>query len=144
MLKQAYDAGYQAAFDKLAGGPGSGVTGDNTEELDLPRSPYVSVGSRKDLLTNMHYRKLDVPVESIKYSCQSRYVPKKLQVFFDNPSLITEKPVDLLEVDEGGSSACYHIIDGNHRVAAARRLGIKTLNARVRKKAKKTYGKKST
>jgi len=133
-FKEAYEKGQRAYFAKLAGGPGSGVSGSNTTVIGLPKSEYVSVGSRKALLDNMHYRKRTIPLSSIKAVAQEKCVPSKLQKFFDHPDWITNDPIDVLEVEDG----VYHMIDGHHRYLAALGLGIKEIPARVRKKAKVT------
>lgn len=127
MIKQSYDAGYQAAFDKIAGGPGSGVTGNNTAKIEgYPRSKHISVATRKALLENMAYEKRMVPVSAISHIHQENYIPEKLERFLKDPSIVTKEPIDVL-VAQDEVTLC----DGAHRLLAAKKLGIKELPARV-------------
>ena len=143
MLKIAYEHGYSEAlsFYKIAGGPGSGVSGDNTAPIDMPHCPYVSIGTRKGILDNMHFTEKTVKVADVDHCGQENYVPSKLDKFISDPSLVTGKPIDVLEfVGEDGKK---HIscVDGHHRLLAAQKLGIKELKAHVRVKSPKTYDK---
>lgn len=109
-------------FNKTAGGPGSGVSGDNAKVIDfLEDSPLVSIGYRKKFMSE---RSPDlendmVPVKLIKYKGQEKYVPKKLEKFIkairNKETWPFEKAVDLLRDDDGN----YHILDGHHRTLAA-------------------------
>ena len=124
-------------FLKVAGGPGSGTSRDNTARVGLPRSPYISVGTRKGLLDNAYFRIKEIPLSAIVAVHQDNYVPEKLKKFDEHPDWITNTPIDVLEVEDGK----YHLVDGMHRYLAAKKHGLKTLKARVRKKSKKTNGK---
>ena len=127
MLKNAYTAGHEAAIEKLAGGPGSGVKGYNTATLTgYPRSKYVSVGTRKALLENMPYQKEMIQVADINAVSQDKYVPAKLQKFLKDPSIITKDPIDVLRAPD--ELAC---VDGHHRLLAALQLGLQELPAKV-------------
>ena len=118
---------------KTAGGPGSGkieratryITYDYT---DLKLSPLMSIGKRKAFMDSREPIEKDVkiPLSKIKYVCQEKYVPPKLEKFINNPDLL-ELPVDLLkDKDEQ-----YHVLDGNHRFLAAKLLKKKVLRANV-------------
>lgn len=131
MIKQA---SFLKGFEKTAGGPGSGVTGDNTKKIDiLPHSPIISIGKRKKFMENRspEMEKVQVLVENIKYKGQEKYVPKKLQKFMDaikkGETWMWEKPVVLLRDREGA----LHIIDGHHRALAAILSKRKSLSADV-------------
>lgn len=125
------------AFYKIAGGPGSGVAGKNTKPIDMPHSPYTSVGSRKGILENMHWVKRMIPLKDIKCVGQHKYVPKKLAAMVKKPEIVKENPIDVLQVGEHE----YHVVDGHHRYLAALKLGLKEIPARIRKKAAKTLEK---
>jgi hypothetical protein len=121
-------------FKKIAGGPGSGVTGDNTKKIDiLPHSPIISIGKRKKFMSNRspEMEKVQVLVENIKYKGQEKYVPKKLKKFMDaiskGETWMWEKPVILLRDRKGD----LHIIDGHHRALAAILSKRKSLSADV-------------
>jgi len=140
LLQSAYAAGENEALEKLAGGPGSGVKGYNTATLDMPKSPYVSVGTRKALLDNMDFHEEKIPLASITHVAQDKYVPKKVQGLLRNPDVVKEKPIDVLKVGD-----CHHVIDGHHRYLAAKSMGLDAIPARVRIKADKTFkGKKKS
>lgn len=121
---------FELGFMKSAGGPGSGVSGDNTDEITfLEESPLISIGFRKKffdenkpVLTNT-----EVSVDRIKYKGQQKMVPKKLVRMMLKWDEIKNKPVDLLK-DENGN---YHIIDGHHRGLAAILLKEKNIKANV-------------
>ena len=121
---------FRLGFYKMSGGPGSGVTGDNTDEISfLKESPLISIGYRKKfmekhspVLTNT-----EVDVSKIKYKGQKSMVPKKLVRMMLKWDDVKDKPVDLLK-DEHGE---YHIIDGHHRALAAILLKEKNLKANI-------------
>lgn len=117
------------------GGPGSGVGEDNTLPINMPHSPYTSVGTRKGMLQNMDYSEESVPMDSITHAGQEKYVPKKLEKIMQSWDNVKDKPIELLHVGDE-----YHIIDGHHRYLAAKKLGEKHINANVRVKAQKTMG----
>lgn len=125
--KTAHDANYfykQAMMNEMvkeAGGPGSGVTGDNTAEIDfLETSPLVSIGKRKKFME--HKTPVvteDISVDNIKYKGQEKCVPRKLQKFLDaiesGEKWPLEKPIDVIQDDNKD----YHLMDGHHRGIAA-------------------------
>lgn len=129
-------------FIKSAGGPGSGVSRDNTYRIadgDLLPSPFreISIGRRKGFMASSQPQDNIVEVAKIKYRGQEKYVPEKL-VRLQNAmrtSDVAEKPVHLLRDDAGD----LHTIDGHHRVLAAKRLGIKELKAKVYSMEKRAF-----
>ncbi len=114
------------------GGPGSGVSGDNTEPIDMPHSPYTSVGTRKGMLENMAHYEENVPMDSITHAGQEKFVPKKLEKVVNDWDSAKQNPIDLLKVGDE-----YHIIDGHHRYLAAKKMGEDSIKANVRVKAGK-------
>jgi hypothetical protein len=123
-----------AALDKAAGGPGSGVKGDNTLAIGLPMSKYVSVGTRKALLDNMPYYEDTVPMSQITAVGQEKYVPEKLNRMMNSPEDVLSKPIHLLRIadnDDDNGSDEYHVIDGHHRYLVARAKGVKEIHAKV-------------
>lgn len=117
---------FKAELKKEGGGPGSGVTGDNTLPIGLPLSQYVSVGSRKSILDNMPFYEDTVPMSKITAVAQKNYVPTKLNRMVDQDGILS-KPIDLLKVSEDE----YHVIDGHHRYLVARTKDKKSIRARV-------------
>lgn len=125
MEKNLEKRAFFRGFSKVAGGPGSGVTGDNAKKiddmLDLETSPIVTIGKRKEFMDNRSpdREKLAVLVEKIKYKGQEKYVPAKLKKFMDaikrGETWMWDKPVQLLR----DSNDDFHILDGHHRVLAA-------------------------
>lgn len=106
------------------GGPGSG--GGETKTIDMPLSDYVSVGTRKSLLTCMPFEEDEIDLADIVAVGQKTYVPKKRKNFVKNPDILKDLPVDLLKVADG-----YHVIDGHHRFLAAQDLKMPRIKARV-------------
>jgi hypothetical protein len=134
IISGAYSLGQEACLQKLAGGPGSGVKGYNTAHIGhYPKSPYVSVGTRKALLDNMDYHKDQINLKDVSHVAQDKYVPDKVQAMLKNPEIIDKKPIDVLQVGEK-----YHVVDGHHRFLVALLLGKHRLHANVRVKAEKT------
>jgi uncharacterized ParB-like nuclease family protein len=116
---------------KTAGGPGSGVGRDNTApiaEHELKQSDVIRIGKRKDLMSSLPCSLEDIAVNSVSHACQSNYVPSKLNGVMAamESGTLNDKPVDLLKVSDS-----YHVLDGHHRVMAAKRLGKEKLKARV-------------
>lgn len=136
LMFESYQHGFEEAlsFYKIAGGPGSGVSGKNTKPIEMPHSPHVSVGTRQGILKNMHYVEREIPLKDITHAGQSKYVPKKLTNLLGKPEVVREKPIQVLQVGEHD----FHVIDGHHRYLAAKKLGFKTIKACVYKKAAKT------
>lgn len=117
-------------FMKTAGGPGSGVTGENTDEISfLQESPLISIGYRKKFMEENSpvLNNTEVDVSRIRYKGQEKMVPKKLVRMMIKWDEVKDKPVDLIK-DENGD---YHIIDGHHRGLAAILLKEKTIKANV-------------
>lgn len=112
------------------GGPGSGVSGDNTEKIAMPHSPYTSVGTRKGMLDNMEYTEESITMDSITHVGQEKFVPRKLEKMVSNWDKVKDKPIDVLKVGDE-----YHVIDGHHRYLAAKEIGEDQIQARVRVKA---------
>ena len=125
---------FQEEWFKVAGGPGSGVSRNNTKEIkDMPQSDHVSVGTRTGLLRNMSYKEMSVRLSYITHVGQSKFVPSKLKKMVANWKEVKKNPIDLLKVSDHE----YHVIDGHHRFLAAKQLGEKTVNARVYEKRKR-------
>jgi 8-oxo-dGTP pyrophosphatase MutT (NUDIX family) len=127
------EAEFFKGFFKNAGGPGSGVTGDNTRVIDeLEESPIISIGYRKKFMED-HKPTLEnttVKVSLIKFKGQEKCVPKKLKGMIESAKKdksLFEKPVKLLRDEDGN----YHVIDGHHRVLAAIALGVEDIKADV-------------
>lgn len=141
MLASAYEHGFEEAlaFFKIAGGPGSGVSGNNTKEIDMPHSEHISVGTRKGLLDNAHYTEREIPMSEITHCGQSKYVPKKLAAMIKKPEIVRDIPICVLQVNEHE----FHCIDGHHRLLAAKKLGMKKIKAKVYKKSPKTMEKQA-
>jgi uncharacterized ParB-like nuclease family protein len=135
-VRDMYELGATWAFHKVAGGPGSGVKGYNTATIDMPKSKYVSVGTRKSLLDNMDYEVGEIKISDISHVAQDNFVPDKLQKFMKNSDLVTKNPIDVLKVGDK-----YHVCDGHHRYLAAKKLGIQKVQAKIRIKAEKTFKK---
>ena len=129
-----YGQDQEVSMSKLAGGPGSGVKGYNTAHIgSYPKSPYVSVGTRKALLDNMDYHKDEISLSDVSHVAQDKFVPDKLQEMLRKPEILDYKPIDVLMVGDK-----YHVVDGHHRFLAAIILGKQKLHANVRVKAEKT------
>jgi hypothetical protein len=111
---------------KSAGGPGSGISSDNTMYIGLPLSEYVSVGTRKALLENMSFKEVVVPISKITKVAQEKFVPKKLNEMMENKREVLLKPIDLLKINNE-----YHVVDGHHRFLVALKTGAKNIKARV-------------
>ena len=123
----------EEAEEKTAGGPGSGVSSDNTAYIledfsGLKMSPLISIGKRKAFMDANKPISTDtsISLEKVKYVCQEKYVPKKLSNFLESPDSET-KPIDvLIDKDEQ-----YHILDGHHRSLAAIKEGKETIKANI-------------
>lgn len=116
------------------GGPGSGVNYRNSVPMDLPMSEYISVGTRKGLINNGDYDIYDIPLDMITKVAQKNYIPHKVDGMMQKRDMLRQKPVDVLWVRGDG----YHMVDGHHRMMAAKILGMETLPARVYRKSEKT------
>jgi hypothetical protein len=133
-LSKTAGAACTTQLDKLGGGPGSGVRGDNTLPIGMKQSEHVSVGTRKALLDNMPFYEDTVDLDDITAVGQEKYVPAKLNRMVDDPEAI-KKPIDLLKVtDPKTGSVEYHVIDGHHRFLAAKKKGVAKLRARIYEK----------
>jgi len=119
--------GFNKYMQKVAGGPGSGVKGYNTATHPLPKSKHISVGTRKGMLDHMPYKEGKVAVNDVTHSCQDKFVPEKLQKFLKNPDWIRNNEVDILVIP--GKEVI--ITDGNHRLIAAKQLGMKDVPAKI-------------
>ena len=121
-------------LSKSAGGPGSGVSKDNTKKIDMPMSEHISIGKRKKQTKGVSSKSDDIPLSKIKKVCQEKYVPKKKKKFVDNWDEwdLDDEPVDILKV----SNDEYHVIDGHHKFLAAKELGKDKLKGNVYDKDK--------
>jgi hypothetical protein len=121
---------FRLGFLKTSGGPGSGVSGDNTDSISfLKESPLISIGYRKKFMDSNSPVLTDTEVDTskIKYKGQEKMVPKKLIRMMLKWDEIKDKPVDLIK-DENGD---YHVIDGHHRALAAILLKEKNIKANI-------------
>ena len=116
---------------KKDGGPGSGVVEDNTSEIIMPQSKFISVGTRKGLLENVHSTPMKVKMSDITHVGQAKYVPEKLKKMVDAFDQVKDKPIALLKVGDE-----YHVVDGHHRYLAAKKLGMKDIQADVYERTK--------
>ena len=119
--------GFNRYLEKIAGGPGSGVKGYNTATHPLPKSKHISVGTRKGMLDHMPYKEGKVKVNDVTHSCQDKFVPEKIQKFLKNPDWIRNNQVDILVIPEEE----IIITDGNHRLIAAKQLGMADVPAKI-------------
>lgn len=121
-------------FTKMAGGPGSGVTHENAQPIEiLEESPLMSIGKRSAFMERNKPIKtgVNIPIGKIQFRGQRKYVPKKLMGMImgvlKGDSSLWDKPAQFL-IDSQGQ---YHIIDGHHRVLAAIIIGRPTILADV-------------
>ena len=114
----------------VKGGPGSGGPDIETESIDMPQSPHISVGTRKGVLENMDYHEDEIPLDKITHVGQKKFVPAKLDKMLLNYGKVRKMPIDVLKVGDD-----YHVIDGHHRFLAAKNNEEPTINARVRVKS---------
>lgn len=128
----------QEEIEKIAGGPGSGVSRNNTKEIkNMPHSEHVSVGTRKGILKNMPFTEEVIEISKITHVGQSKFVPSKLNKMIKNWKFLKDKPIEVLKVGDE-----YHVIDGHHRYLAAKELREKTIKANVYvKREEKTAGR---
>ena len=126
--------GQEAREEKTAGGPGSGVSHNNTSSINMDargveRSDLVSLHTRKRIMKSQSPdKKANVPLSKIGRIAQGKYVISKLSWFMKNKEKWRDKPVKLLWDAENNT---YHLMDGHHRWLAASRLGMESLPAEV-------------
>lgn len=118
---------------KVAGGPGSGVSHDNTSKIDLEKhgfekSPAVSLHNRSKVRDAASPRERTVGLDEIDYVAQEKFVIGKLGWFLKNKDEWKNDPIDLLY---DGEEDTYHLMDGHHRVLAALRLDMESMPAKV-------------
>jgi hypothetical protein len=126
--------------NKLAGGPGSGVSHENTEAInmdkhDLSISPLVTIGHRRKIMqSRMEPKSETLDPKKIRFIGQGRYVIQKLGRLMSDPDGDwVDKPIQVLRVD-----GKLHLLDGHHRFLAALRLHKPTIKARVWTMTKET------
>ena len=116
-------------FTKFGGGPGSGVSKNNTKKISLPLSSKTSLHKRKKLKKKLGPPKTKtINISDISHVGQEKYVPKKLKWFVNNYDKWKDKPIDVFW-DADNSS--YHVMDGHHRFLALRKLSKKNHKAHV-------------
>lgn len=119
--------------NKVAGGPGSGVKGENTQLIEgFEHSPIISIGKRKAFMKrNKSIVTKRISLSRICYKGQKNFVPAKLNKFVDGhkngETWMWEKPIDVI-LDKKGK---IHLMDGHHRWLAAIECGIKKIKANV-------------
>jgi hypothetical protein len=121
---------FQFGFSKTAGGPGSGVIGNNTSVLPfLETSPLISIGNKNRFLNDHTPIITNTPIDvsKIKYKGQEKIVPKKLVQILINWDKTKNNPIDVIK-DQNGD---YHVVDGHHRAIAARLLKEKEILANI-------------
>ena len=118
---------------KTAGGPGSGVSGDNTKLIPAyPQSPWVTIGTRKHFLDTNNPIATDksISISDIVYVGQEKYVPVKLRKFYDahvaGETWMWDKPIEVT-IHNGK----YAVVDGHHRFLAALLCGKKTIKVNI-------------
>ena len=129
LTKKAFHIG----FLKTAGGPGSGVAGNNTDTIDfMEHSPLISIGKRKEFLEGSRpIETKDIEIAKIRFKGQHKYVPEKLMAMIMSDvrgdGSLWEKPIKVLK----DSNDEYHVIDGHHRFLAALIRGRPTIKSEV-------------
>lgn len=121
---------FTTGFLKSAGGPGSGVSGDNTMGISfLKSSPLMSIGYRKKFLELHKPTEPNtlIDVSKIRYKSQEKMVPAKLVRIMENWEAVKDKPIDVIR-DKAGD---FHILDGHHRAIAAILLKVDKIRANV-------------
>ncbi len=124
---------FRTGFLKTAGGPGSGVSRNNTDNIDfLDHSPLISIGKRKEFLDSTSpLETKDIPLPNIRFKGQHKYVPEKLmRMIMDDIRGKTDlwsKPIKVIKDSNGD----YHIVDGHHRYLAAIIRGREKIKAEV-------------
>ena len=124
---------FKIGFHKTAGGPGSGVSGNNTDAIDfMEHSPLISIGKRKDFLDNTKpLETKDIEVSRIRFKGQHKYVPEKLMSMIMNDvrgdTGLWTKPIKVLK----DSNDEYHVVDGHHRFLAALIRGREKIKAEI-------------
>ena len=120
-------------MDKISGGPGSGVQHDNTMEIGLPLSHYVSLHRRRammEMLADKAYV-TEIPLAEITAVSQEKYVPKKLGHLLNlqgqDLEEVKKKPIDVLQVGPNE----YHVMDGHHRYLRAKLSGDTTIVVKI-------------
>lgn len=124
-----YNNVLKLGLEKIAGGPGSGVSRNNTRKIGLPMSEHISVGTRTRKTEGVKSRTGVVPMSKIKKVCQEKYVTKKLNKMtknFDKWNL-GDKPIDILKVKDNE----FHVIDGHHRYLSAKANNKRQLKANI-------------
>ena len=114
--------------NKMAGGPGSGVEHNNTDEITrLEKSPKITIHRREKIKAQRDPdRKKEIQISSIDYAAQSKYNIEKLSWFLKNWPEWKDSRIDVALMDGE-----YHLMDGHHRYLAADRLQKESLPANV-------------
>jgi uncharacterized ParB-like nuclease family protein len=127
------DVGKSFGLSKVAGGPGSGVSGDNTKFIDMPLTPHITIMKRTAFMNSKKpfLKDKKIKMTKIKYVGQTKFVPKKLdkmvKALKDGETWPCEKAIDVT-VDKNGD---YAVLDGHHRYLACKEAGKDSIKCNV-------------
>ncbi len=119
---------------KTAGGPGSGVQGDNSSLIPGYKiTPDITIMKRKYFMDHNtpFFKNKVIKIDDIKYIGQQKFVPKKLKKFIqaikDGETWPFDKAIDVT-INKDGK---YAVLDGHHRFLAAIVSGKNSIKANV-------------
>lgn len=102
-------------LEKIAGGPGSGVSKDNTRPIDkngmgVERSPVVSLHNREQIKNRCTKKEsTDFNLDDLSYIAQDKIVPEKIKRLEKNFKAWKDEPIDIYYDGD------HHLMDGHHR-----------------------------
>ena len=124
---------------KTAGGPGSGVKGNNTKPIGMPLTPYITIMKRKAFMNSKEpfVKNRLIEMDDIKFVGQEKYTPAKLNnqvkmALDKNAKDPLQFPIDVTLLPSGK----YAVLDGHHRFLTARKLKKQNIKANVYKVTK--------
>ena len=129
-----YNSSNPYSLNKFAGGPGSGVKGDNTKPIDMPLTPYITIMKRKAFMNSKEpfLKNRLIEMDNIKFVGQEKYTPAKLNnqvkmALDKNAKDPLQFPIDVTLLPNGD----YAVLDGHHRFLTARKLKKSAIKANV-------------